>query len=72
MKIKNLCILACLVAILIFDKQCEGKKTVIHIPYKIKNIKHTHTVFKLIPHSHLSKREDSGVTEKEEFDHFKK
>lgn len=26
------------------------KKVVIHVPYRVKNIKHTHTIYKIIAH----------------------
>lgn len=48
------------------------KKVVIHVPFKIKNVKHTHTVYKLVPNTHLSKREDLAKNNNEEFDHYKK
>lgn len=47
------------------------KKVVIHVPYRVKNVKHTHTIYKMLPQSHLAKKDDS-VDDGEEFDHFKK
>lgn len=46
------------------------KKVVIHVPYRIKKIKHTHTVYKIIPHLEHERADDS-VGDNEEFDHFK-
>ncbi|KYQ55503.1 hypothetical protein ALC60_05565, partial [Trachymyrmex zeteki] len=28
----------------------ESKKVVIHVPYRVKNVKHTHTIYKIIAH----------------------
>lgn len=32
---------------------------VIHVPYQVKNVKHTHTIYKIIPHDFKAEhRED--------------
>ncbi|XP_045458521.1 uncharacterized protein LOC123668873 [Melitaea cinxia] len=44
--------LAVFLAILVTNIEGRTKKVVIHVPYKVKKIKHTHTVFKTIHHHH--------------------
>ncbi|KAK0097430.1 hypothetical protein PV326_001837, partial [Microctonus aethiopoides] len=60
------------IAMLVVYKPSEGKKVVIHVPYHVKNVKHTHTIYKMLPQSHLAKKDDSVDDDDEEFDHFKK
>ncbi|XP_047544100.1 protein eyes shut-like isoform X2 [Vanessa atalanta] len=44
--------LAVFLAILLTSVEGRTKKVVIHVPFKVKKIKHTHTVFKTIHHHH--------------------
>ncbi|XP_038216647.1 uncharacterized protein LOC119835737 [Zerene cesonia] len=44
--------LAMFLAILATAAAGRTKKVVIHVPYKVKKIKHTHTVYKTIHHHH--------------------
>ncbi|XP_060809781.1 uncharacterized protein LOC106133776 [Amyelois transitella] len=47
------------------------KKVVIHVPYKVKKIKHTHTVYKTIHHHHTHHDHiDHGTSPSEEHEHF--
>ncbi|KOC67072.1 hypothetical protein WH47_11725 [Habropoda laboriosa] len=46
----------------------ESKKVVIHIPYRVNNVKHTHTVYKIIPHYHEEKSDD--VEEDEKYENY--
>ncbi|RVE51037.1 hypothetical protein evm_004328 [Chilo suppressalis] len=45
------------------------KKVVIHVPYKVKKIKHTHTVYKTIHHHHTHHDHMEGLSG-EEHEHF--
>ncbi|XP_011300156.1 uncharacterized protein [Fopius arisanus] len=71
MKNERLFVLAVLVTMLILRELTDGKKVVIHLPYKVKNIKHTHTVYKVLPQIH-EERKNEHSEEPEEFDHFTK
>ncbi|XP_061729830.1 uncharacterized histidine-rich protein DDB_G0274557-like isoform X2 [Cydia pomonella] len=44
--------LVILMAVLLTSSEGRKKKVVIHVPYKVKKIKHTHTVYKTIHHHH--------------------
>ncbi|XP_031767489.1 forkhead box protein B2-like [Galleria mellonella] len=48
------------------------KKVVIHVPYKVKKIKHTHTVYKTIHHHHThhDPHIDHAISPSEEHEHF--
>ncbi|KOB72620.1 Uncharacterized protein OBRU01_11898 [Operophtera brumata] len=46
------------------------KKVVIHVPYKVKKIKHTHTVYKTIHHHHAHPHKDHAGSPSEEHEHF--
>ncbi|XP_074101500.1 uncharacterized protein LOC141529057 [Cotesia typhae] len=73
MKKEHLWLLALIITMLILYHPTDAKKkVVIHVPYRIKKIKHTHTVYKVIPHSIDHGKSDVAVDDKEEFDHFKK
>jgi len=42
---------------------CFRKKVIIHVPYRVKKVKHTHTIYKIIPHhSEAKHREDNDDT----------
>lgn len=47
----------------------RNKKVVIHVPYKVKKIKHTHTVYKTIHHHHTH-RDPHMDEEHEHFHHM--
>ncbi|KAL6440646.1 hypothetical protein ACFW04_003257 [Cataglyphis niger] len=48
-----------LISFALLHQSIESKKVVIHIPYRVKNVKHTHTIYKIIPHYDKAKhRED--------------
>lgn len=38
---------------------CCRKKVIIHVPYRVKKVKHTHTIYKIIPHHEAKHREDN-------------
>ncbi|KAH9637351.1 hypothetical protein HF086_006995 [Spodoptera exigua] len=68
-------ILICLAALLVFlVVKIEGrnKKVVIHVPVKVKKIKHTHTVYKTIHHHHKHRdpHMDHTLMGSEEHEHF--
>ncbi|XP_037869967.1 putative uncharacterized protein DDB_G0287191 isoform X3 [Bombyx mori] len=48
------------------------KKVIIHVPYKLKKIKHTHTVYKTIHHHHThhDPNSDYNLSPSEEHEHF--
>jgi len=31
---------------------------IIHVPYQVKNVKHTHTIYKIIKHNHHGKHKN--------------
>ncbi|XP_076649660.1 uncharacterized protein LOC143357223 [Halictus rubicundus] len=35
----------------------ESKKVIIHVPYRVKKVEHTHTIYKIVPSYH-HKHED--------------
>ncbi|CAG9558696.1 unnamed protein product [Danaus chrysippus] len=61
--------LAVFLAVLFTD--CEGrtKKVVIHVPYKVKKIKHVHTVYKTIHHHHTHHDHEHGLVP-DDHEHF--
>lgn len=46
------------------------KKVVIHVPYKVKKIKHVHTVYKTIHHHHTHHDHDPITSPSDEHEHF--
>ncbi|XP_033183119.1 uncharacterized protein LOC117235030 isoform X1 [Bombus vosnesenskii] len=58
MRAKLLYAVALLVLLVSLQQPAEPKKVIIHIPYRIKNIKHTHTIYKVVPHYHEDTKED--------------
>ncbi|CAG9137527.1 unnamed protein product [Plutella xylostella] len=49
------------------------KKVVIHVPYKVKKIKHTHTVYKTVHHHHTHREPPEPLhlgAPSEEHEHF--
>ncbi|KAJ8737787.1 hypothetical protein PYW08_000382 [Mythimna loreyi] len=63
---------AALLAILVANTEGRTKKVVIHVPYKVKKIKHTHTVYKTIHHHHTHRdpHMDHSLAATEEHEHF--
>ncbi|CAH0716062.1 unnamed protein product, partial [Brenthis ino] len=53
-------------------KAKRTKKVVIHVPYKVKKIKHTHTVFKTVHHHHThhDHQDLESLSPAEEHEHF--
>ncbi|XP_043475258.1 uncharacterized protein LOC122506905 [Leptopilina heterotoma] len=47
--------LALLVLAIILQEEVQAKKVIIHVPYRVKNVKHTHTIFKIVPHKEEKK-----------------
>lgn len=45
---------------------CDRKKVIIHVPYRVKNVKHVHTIYKIIPHYREDKKEDFEEDDKYE------
>lgn len=45
---------------------CNRKKVIIHVPYRVKNVKHVHTIYKIIPHYREDKKEDLEEDDKYE------
>ncbi|KAJ8737025.1 hypothetical protein PYW07_000296 [Mythimna separata] len=64
--------LAALLAILVASTEGRNKKVVIHVPYKVKKIKHTHTVYKTIHHHHTHREPhmEHSLAATEEHEHF--
>ncbi|XP_023289671.1 uncharacterized protein LOC111674292 [Orussus abietinus] len=56
---KFLCLLAIFFILSLLQGTSESKKVVIHVPYHVKNIKHTHTIYKVIPHHDKDHHHDS-------------
>nr|XP_033328426.1 uncharacterized protein LOC117221508 [Megalopta genalis] len=47
----------------------ETKKVIIHVPYRVKKVEHTHTIYKIVPRytsEHLERHEHHDRREKEE------
>ncbi|XP_011639021.1 uncharacterized protein LOC105428404 [Pogonomyrmex barbatus] len=40
-----------LIIFALMHQPIESKKVVIHVPYRVKNVKHTHTIYKIIAHN---------------------
>ncbi|XP_033223735.1 uncharacterized protein LOC117177260 isoform X2 [Belonocnema kinseyi] len=53
--------LVLLVLALLVQEEVEAKKVIIHVPYHVKNLKHTHTIYKIIPHHEKKTEEHSFV-----------
>ncbi|EZA54992.1 hypothetical protein DMN91_008628 [Ooceraea biroi] len=50
MNCRFLCSIMCLILLLLLlHEPTESKKVVIHVPYRVKSVKHTHTIYKIIP-----------------------
>ncbi|KYN32190.1 hypothetical protein ALC56_13568, partial [Trachymyrmex septentrionalis] len=39
-----------LTVFVLIHQSIGSKKVVIHVPYQVKNVKHTHTIYKIIAH----------------------
>ncbi|CAL7935515.1 unnamed protein product [Xylocopa violacea] len=63
MRAKLLYAFAVLVLLALLQRFAESKKVTVHIPYRIRNVKHTHTVYKIVPHYHEDKKEDGQKIE---------
>ncbi|XP_076248275.1 uncharacterized protein LOC143188098 [Calliopsis andreniformis] len=50
MKVTFLYAITLLVFLVLLQQPIESKKVTIHIPYRVKKVKHTHTVYKIVPH----------------------
>ncbi|XP_026727750.1 uncharacterized histidine-rich protein DDB_G0274557-like [Trichoplusia ni] len=59
-----------LLAILVITTEGRNKKVVIHVPYKVKKIRHTHTVYKTIHHHHTHHEPHVDHEEHEHFHHM--
>ncbi|XP_011685664.1 PREDICTED: uncharacterized protein LOC105448663 [Wasmannia auropunctata] len=44
-----------LIVFALTHQSIESKKVVIHVPYRVKNVKHTHTIYKIISDHHHGK-----------------
>ncbi|KAL0111669.1 hypothetical protein PUN28_013098 [Cardiocondyla obscurior] len=44
-----------LITFTLLHQSIESKKVVIHVPYRVKNVKHTHTIYKIMSHHSLGK-----------------
>ncbi|GAB1866327.1 hypothetical protein CAJAP_07406 [Camponotus japonicus] len=52
-----------LISLALLHQSIESKKVIIHVPYRVKKVKHTHTIYKIIPHhSEAKHREDNDDT----------
>ncbi|OXU19510.1 hypothetical protein TSAR_012132 [Trichomalopsis sarcophagae] len=60
MDLKSLCALTLLMMLILCRREVNAgsKKVIIHVPYHVKNIKHTHTIYKIIKHEHKKDHED--------------
>ncbi|XP_043796316.1 uncharacterized protein LOC122716892 [Apis laboriosa] len=50
----------------LLQQPIESKKVIIHVPYRVKNVKHVHTIYKIIPHYREDKKEDLEEDDKYE------
>ncbi|CAK1588640.1 unnamed protein product [Parnassius mnemosyne] len=63
-------IVVCL-SILAANTEGRTTKIVIHVPYKVKKIKHTHTIYRIVHHHHTHHDHlDHGPSPVEEHEHF--
>ncbi|XP_076671982.1 uncharacterized protein LOC143370963 [Andrena cerasifolii] len=46
---KYLYVIAFLLFIALLHESAEAKKVTIHVPYRVQKVKHTHTIYKIIP-----------------------
>lgn len=58
--------IALLALLSLLQQPIESKKVIIHVPYRVKNVKHVHTIYKIIPHYREDKKEDFEEDEKYE------
>ncbi|XP_015586118.1 uncharacterized protein LOC107263440 [Cephus cinctus] len=73
MNTKLLHIIAILFVFVLLQESSEAKKVLIHVPYRIKNVKHTHTIYKIIPHHHESHDDHHGYGhENEHYEFYRK
>ncbi|XP_077264646.1 uncharacterized protein LOC143898798 [Temnothorax americanus] len=54
-----------LITFALIHQSIESKKVVIHVPYQVKNVKHTHTIYKIVDthHHHGKKKSDEEYYE---------
>ncbi|XP_030031144.2 putative uncharacterized protein DDB_G0287191 [Manduca sexta] len=66
-----LCIFGVL-ALVVTETYGRSKKVVIHVPYKVRKVKHTHTVYKTVHHHHThhDPHLDHSSAPTEEHEHF--
>ncbi|KAI8430960.1 hypothetical protein MSG28_001064 [Choristoneura fumiferana] len=62
--------MAVFLAGLLSEVEGRKKKVVIHVPYKVKKIKHVHTVYKTIHHHHTHHEHEPIISPSEEHEHF--
>ncbi|KAJ2954261.1 hypothetical protein O0L34_g2510 [Tuta absoluta] len=55
------------ILLIVVVSEGRGKKVVIHVPFKVKKIKHTHTVYKTVHHHHI---DHAPLEEHEHFHHM--
>ncbi|KAF7417821.1 hypothetical protein HZH68_000474 [Vespula germanica] len=71
MNCKFLTLIFLFIFFVLISPSSSSKKVVIHVPYKVKNVKHTHTIYKIIPH-HEEKNEHEQSHEHENYDFFRR
>ncbi|XP_017753454.1 PREDICTED: uncharacterized protein LOC108546047 [Eufriesea mexicana] len=59
------CVVALLALFMLLQESAQSK-VIIHVPYQVKNVKHTHTIYKIIPHYREDKSEDLEEDDKYE------
>ncbi|XP_076623398.1 uncharacterized protein LOC143342941 [Colletes latitarsis] len=66
MKGKFLYAITLLVFLVLLHQPVNSKKVTIHVPYRVKKMKHTHTVYMVVPkyESHYQEKEDSEDDDK--------
>lgn len=75
MNTKFLVLLFLFVLATLISPSSQSKKVVIHVPYKVKNVKHTHTIYKIIPHHEEEEKhehEHESESEHGSYDFFRR
>nr|XP_034839661.1 uncharacterized protein LOC117995776 [Maniola hyperantus] len=62
--------LAVFLAILVTCTEGRTKKVIIHVPYKVKKVKHTHTVYKTVHHHHTHRDHLDHIEHIDPLDHY--
>ncbi|XP_067208632.1 uncharacterized protein [Linepithema humile] len=61
------------IVFILLHESTESKKVVIHVPYKVKNVKHTHTIYKILkPQHHRRELKYDDDDDYDEYDGYRK